>query len=78
VTIHGCQKNLEDVLNAEIFFEGRKLELSEALCDSKKSAYLQRGMDYKIHVKNLKKTVNDVALKEFFTQYGEVVKCYVI
>ena len=78
VTIDGGQKNLEDALNAEIFFEGRKLELSEALCESKKFTYLQRQVDHKIHVKNLKKTVNDVALKEFFSQYGEVVNCYVI
>jgi hypothetical protein len=77
-TIDGGQKNLEDALNAEIILEGRKLELSEALSESKKSPFLQRQMDYKIHVKNLKKTVNDVALKEFFTQYGEVVNCYVI
>jgi RNA recognition motif-containing protein len=61
INIEGGQKNLDDALNADIYFEGRKLELTEALCESKKSTYLQRQVEHKIHVKNLKKTVNDIA-----------------
>jgi cold shock CspA family protein len=61
INIEGGQKNLEDALNADIFFEGRKLELTEAICESKKSTFLQHQVEHKIHVKNLKKTVNDIS-----------------
>lgn len=78
VTIADGEENLEKVLSARLYLDGKMLDLSEAISETNKSSYIQKQMEHKIHVKNLRKTVNDAALKEFFNQYGEVVNCYVI
>ena len=70
--------NLDAILNSDIVFQGRRLDISQAHSADNKALSLQKQTECKIHVKNLHKSVDDHMLKEFFTKYGELINAYVI
>lgn len=72
------KENLAAVLEADIMFNGRRLDISQAHSLDKKAISLQKQTECKIHVKNLHKSVNDQQLKDFFSKFGPLVNGYVI
>ena len=72
------QDNLAKILGNDIYFQGRKLDISQAHSADSKAESLQKQTECKIHVKNLHKSVDDEQLMLFFANFGPIVKAYVI
>lgn len=72
------QENLDKILQDAIYFQGRRLDISQAHSADSKAVSLQKQTESKIHVKNLHKSVDDRQLMDFYVKFGPVVKAYVI
>ena len=78
VTIEGSEENFQKVLNTNVYYEGRLLDISAAHSKKHRPDTILRQMSHKIHVKKLPFNVTDEKLRSIFSMFGEIIRAFVI